>query len=172
LHGEQLPYAKDALVFMHKQAQYWPGLSPLLLSWRDKHICKYVVDTPDVNGVEIPPTQAVVLELRTKHFLRTEDKVIVGQAQEEQLKKIGKVRVKELLRGECDGVDQAGKLINLRLTGKAGRNRPTADSMGRIVFQHLHRHGLAAVISIEALVAAAMSPTSLAQLQGAVPMAT
>eukprot|EP00923_Selenidium_pygospionis_P060320 GHVN01106155.1.p1 GENE.GHVN01106155.1~~GHVN01106155.1.p1 ORF type:complete len:438 (+),score=87.49 GHVN01106155.1:297-1610(+) len=36
-HGD-LGYTKDSLIFVHREAQYVPGLNPLYLCWKDSHL--------------------------------------------------------------------------------------------------------------------------------------
>merc|ERR1711920_904494 len=134
-------------------------VTPLALMWRDRHVSRFVVDTPDAQGKELPATQAVVLELRGNGYLRTADHVIVAQLSEEQVKHArGLAQGKEsitrmLIRCEVQSVDLAAKRV-AGLEVKAhvpARSRVWADSWGRIAFQRMHRTGETSAISAEAV---------------------
>lgn len=44
-YGGAAPYARDGLAFLHREAHYTPGQSPLSLLWKDQACSKYVIDT-------------------------------------------------------------------------------------------------------------------------------
>lgn len=153
-YNDDLGYVKDSLVFLHKEGHYIPGTTPLCLAWRDRHVSRYVIDTPDVNGEMLPEKQSVVLELRGQGFLRTADRVKVAQLPLEIIEGSCQPPPKPqaLLRCEVDGVDVAKRLVTgLRIVGHAAKKRVWADSFGRIAFQHLHRIGDTSSISVGAL---------------------
>lgn len=54
-----------------RHAHYTPGLTPLVLLWKDAQCSPYLLDT-DANGV-VPPQQQLVLEYRTDGTLGTGD---------------------------------------------------------------------------------------------------
>eukprot|EP00746_Dinoflagellata_sp_MGD_P160978 gnl/MRDRNA2_/MRDRNA2_87973_c0_seq1.p1 gnl/MRDRNA2_/MRDRNA2_87973_c0~~gnl/MRDRNA2_/MRDRNA2_87973_c0_seq1.p1 ORF type:complete len:474 (+),score=78.79 gnl/MRDRNA2_/MRDRNA2_87973_c0_seq1:58-1422(+) len=147
-------YIKDSLVFLHKEGHYIPGTTPLCLAWRDRHISRYVIDTPDVNGETLPEKQSVVLELRGQGFLRTADRVKVAQLPLDIIESSCQPSPKPqaLLRCEIDSVDIGKRIVTgLRVQGHAAKKRVWADSFGRIAFQHLHRISDTASVSVGAL---------------------
>merc|ERR1712217_291990 len=133
--------------------------TPLVLLWRDRHVSRFVIDTPDAQGKDLPEKQAVVLEVRGSGHLRTGDHMIVGQLTEEQLAQAKSlVQCKDtidrmLFRFEVQSVDlTTRKLIGLEIKAHvAARSRVWADTWGRIAFQRLHRTGETSAISVEAV---------------------
>lgn len=163
-------YAKDSLLFLHREGHYCVSepVTPLALMWRDRHISRFVVDTPDEKGEVLPERQAVVLEMRAQGWLRTAERIIVGQLEDEQLNAAQQLirgkgpRAKALLRCEVQRVDVAARrLLGVQPVGYvAAQSRVWADSWGRIVFQHIHRAGEVVAISFAAVSQAAGKPTS------------
>lgn len=147
-------YAKDSIVFLHKEGHYISGTTPLCLAWRDRHISRYVIDTPDINGEDLPEKQSVVLELRGQGVLRTADRVKVAQLPVEVIEGSCQPPPKPqmLLKCEIEGVDIANRKVSgLQIIGHAAKKRVWADSFGRIAFQHMHRAKDTASISVGAL---------------------
>eukprot|EP00932_Pfiesteria_piscicida_P017446 SRR837773.4325.p1 GENE.SRR837773.4325~~SRR837773.4325.p1 ORF type:complete len:312 (-),score=68.38 SRR837773.4325:78-971(-) len=161
-------YSKDSLLFVHKEGHYHvsEAVTPLALLWRDRHISRFVVDTPDKAGEKLPERQAVVLELRGGGWLRTAERAVVAQLSEQDLKALegqgqggaAKRGAGALLRVEADGVDLAQRRISVaKVSGFVpARSRVWADTWGRIVFQHLHRTGQTQCITFQALMQAAL----------------
>jgi len=157
-YRDERGYSKDSLLFVHCESHYAVGeaVTPLALLWRDRHISRFVVDTPDGSGQKLPERQAIVLELRGGLYLRTADRILVGQLTQEAVDAVlpkcaGKHKV--LLRCEVDDVDlTARKLLGAKAVAHvSSRSRVWPDSWGRIVFQYLHRKGDLATISFEAV---------------------
>lgn len=48
-------YLKDSFIFLHKEGHYHISspTTPLALFWRDRHISRFVVDTPDAQGQDL-----------------------------------------------------------------------------------------------------------------------
>jgi len=172
----ETPYVKDALVFMHRDSHYCmsEAVTPLLLTWKDRQISRYVVDTPDPTGQTWPEKQAVVLELRTagknderKGYLRTADRTLVAQLQSEDLDalvqlsghgaKEAKLNNHKLFRFEVDHVDVENRQVRglKPLAYVTARSRIWPDTWNRIAFQALYRQGRPQSISWEALKQAA-----------------
>eukprot|EP00405_Crypthecodinium_cohnii_P025833 CAMPEP_0206492032 /NCGR_PEP_ID=MMETSP0324_2-20121206/45632_1 /ASSEMBLY_ACC=CAM_ASM_000836 /TAXON_ID=2866 /ORGANISM="Crypthecodinium cohnii, Strain Seligo" /LENGTH=557 /DNA_ID=CAMNT_0053973901 /DNA_START=66 /DNA_END=1739 /DNA_ORIENTATION=+ len=189
-HGE-LGYSKDSLLFLHREGCYHSSeaVTPLALLWRDRHITRFVVDTPDQAGKQIPEHQAVVLELRAGNRLRTAERHVVAQLSDEDardlhqssyfgkekeekiqggpqeveiISKAAAGRVGALVRVEADGIDVAQRKVSIAKVSRfvPSRTRVWADSWARIVFQHLHRTGQAQFISFQALVQSALGSAS------------
>jgi snurportin-1 len=151
-------YAKDSLLFLHRDGYYalFEPVTPLVLAWRDRHISRFVVDTPDPTGEQLPEKQPMVLELRGSGYLRTADHLIVAKLSEAQLEHAMRLthnRVNVLIRCQVSSVDaHARRLTNLEvLAFVPSRSRIAADSWGRIVFQHSHRSGQTASICAQTL---------------------
>lgn len=164
LYSADVGYPKDSLLFLHRAGHYQldQPITPVALMWRDRQLSRFVVDTPDEKGESLPERQAVVLEVRGGGRLRTADRMIVAQCTEEDVAaaegssgKCGKFR--GLLRCDVQSVDVANRCLVgvVPKTHIPVRSRVWPDSWGRIVFQHLHREGKAAMISFDALLRAA-----------------
>lgn len=163
-YNTDVGYEKDSFLLLHREGHYGisEAVTPLALSWRDRHISRFVVDTPDGKGEVLPEQQAVVLEVRKGGHLRTADHKVVAQLSEQQLAQARDLaqgqgpKVGSLLRCKVQSVDVATqRLGGVEVVAHvAARSRVWADSWGRIVFQHLHREGQAAQISFQALLQA------------------
>eukprot|EP00933_Yihiella_yeosuensis_P020129 TRINITY_DN16222_c0_g3_i1.p1 TRINITY_DN16222_c0_g3~~TRINITY_DN16222_c0_g3_i1.p1 ORF type:complete len:499 (+),score=99.05 TRINITY_DN16222_c0_g3_i1:92-1588(+) len=159
-------YAKDSLLFLHRAGHYQIGepVTPLALQWRDKTLSRFVVDTPDEKGEELPQRQSVVLEVRGGCRLRTAERMLVAQCKEEEVPTSQGIGVKGtkhkiLIRCEVQGVDIVNRCLEnvVPVTHVAARSRCHPDSWGRIVFQHLHRVGQASALSFDVLLRASAS---------------
>ncbi|RAL53467.1 unnamed protein product [Cuscuta campestris] len=153
-----VPYAKDGLLFINKQAHYQTGNTPLALVWKDEKCSQYVIDTD--NKGEIPTEQQVVLELLDGGKLATSDDppVIFGCLNGEFIQKTG-LHHGDLLRfsvGEGGLLLVDGKLerADLQYLGKPNRSRAFADSYSKVLFQYAVRrsplqieHVFASIIS-------------------------
>eukprot|EP00929_Paragymnodinium_shiwhaense_P080334 TRINITY_DN41882_c0_g1_i1.p2 TRINITY_DN41882_c0_g1~~TRINITY_DN41882_c0_g1_i1.p2 ORF type:complete len:495 (-),score=146.60 TRINITY_DN41882_c0_g1_i1:153-1637(-) len=162
-------YVKDALMFVHRDSHYCmsEAVTPLVLTWRDRQISRYVVDTPDPTGQTWPEKQAVVLELRNGGYLRTADRALVAQVskeqQEEMVKLAGggvenaKLGHHKLFRFEVDRVDVENRQLHglKPVAFVPSRSRIWPDAWNRIAFQALYRQGRPQAISWEALKQAA-----------------
>jgi len=162
-YEEDLGYPKDSLVFFHPEGKYdlCTAVTPLVLSWRDRSLSRFVIDTPDERGEKLPDKQAIVLELRGGGYLRTADHKVVGRLSDEELAQASQgsaqgSRLKGLLRCEIDSVDMAARaLVGVKAKCHVNaRARSWPDSWGRIVFQHTQRSKVD-VVEFAALVAAA-----------------
>lgn len=138
-----VPYAKDGLLFINKQAHYQTGNTPLALVWKDEKCSQYVIDTD--NKGEIPTEQQVVLELLDGGKLATSDDppVIFGCLNGEFIQETGCHRG-DLLRfsvGEGGLLLVDGKLerADLQYLGKPNRSRAFADSYSKVLFQYAVR---------------------------------
>jgi len=166
-------YMKDSLLFLHKQGWYAVAdpVTPLALSWRDRQVSKWVIDTQDKTGQTLPERQAVVLEVRRHGWLRTADRRVVAQLNEEQLKEVSALahghatsKSKPLVRFEVQAVDIAARTVVIAkvVNYVAARSRVWADTWGRLVFQHLHRKGKTDRISFPAIMKAAIGDGAIA----------
>lgn len=161
-----LGFIKDNFLFLHREGHYQTSqaVTPLALMWRDRQISRWVIDTPDATAAKVPERQAVVLELRNGARLRTADRVVIGQLDEQQLAQVTELTKgprpagKTLVRCEASAVDVAARQVTIaQVTGVAGaRSRVWPDSWGRIAFQHLQRQGQTQHISFQALMRAAI----------------
>lgn len=162
-YSVDLGFVKDSLWFFHRQGHYIASdpVTPLVLSWRDAQVSRYVVDTPDVAGKTIPEKQKAVLEVRRGGALRTADRVVVAclpLESEYNVMKQDDAKVRghgPLLQCLIDGVDlESRRVLGLQpqkfIPSTGVRVWP--DSWGRIVFQHLHRTGATEPISIERVI--------------------
>ena len=76
LYYNDLGFAKDSLLFLHREGRYQMSepVTPVARMWRDRHLSRFVVDTPDEKGQDLPSQQSVVLEVRGGGRLRTADR--------------------------------------------------------------------------------------------------
>jgi hypothetical protein len=139
-------YGRDGLHFLHREATYALGASPLALAWKDAACSPYAVDT-DAAGV-VPPRQPLVLRLVAAPgggALATGDEPPVVLAQLTQLappsdadaaRDVAAARPGALLRFDLGegglALDAAGRLVGAHLLprGAAGR-RGEADSCSK-----------------------------------------
>lgn len=158
LYFGDLGYAKDSFLFLHREGRYQVSepVTPVARLWRDRQVSRYVIDTPDEKGEELPSNQSVVLELRGGGRLRTADRHLVAQCNEEDLLKLHSgLKPKSLIRCDVQAIDLAnGKLQVRPVAHVSARSRVWADSWARIAFQHLQRAG-APSVTFETLMQAA-----------------
>lgn len=153
-------YPKDSLLFLHREGRYQVSepVTPVARLWRDAHVSRYVVDTPDEKGAELPPKQSVVLEIRGGGRLRTADRHLVAQCNEDELAKLqgGQIKPKALVRCDVRSIDIVNRQMQVvPVAHVAARSRVWADSWARIVFQHLHREGQGSMLSFDLLLQSA-----------------
>ena len=153
-------YLKDSLLFLHREGRYQVSepVTPVARLWRDRHLSRFVVDTPDEKGQELPSKQSVVLEIRGGGRLRTADRHLVAQCNEEDLAKLqsgSQLKAKALVRCDISAIDLVKGLMQVvPVAHVSARSRVWADSWARIAFQHLHREGQQSMISFETLLQA------------------
>ncbi|CAE7210352.1 ABA2 [Symbiodinium sp. KB8] len=159
LYSKDFGYPKDSLMFLHREGRYQisEAVTPVAKLWRDRHLSRFVVDTPDEKGQDLPSKQSVVLEVRGGGRLRTADRHLVAQCREEDLEKLqGQAKNKSLVRCDIEAIDVVNRCLQVvPVAHVPARSRVWPDSWARIVFQHLHRSGQSSYISFEALMQAA-----------------
>ena len=159
LYSEDFGYSKDSLMFLHREGRYQISepVTPVAKLWRDRQLSRFVVDTPDEKGQDLPSKQSVVLEVRGGGRLRTADRHLVAQCREEDLDKLqGQARNKSLVRCDIEAIDVVNRCLQVvPVAHVPARSRVWPDSWARIVFQHLHRSGQSSYVSFEALMQAA-----------------
>ena len=153
-------YLKDSLLFLHREGRYQVSepVTPVARLWRDRHLSRFVVDTPDEKGEELPSKQSVVLEIRGGGRLRTAERHLVAQCSEEDLAKLqgGQLKAKALVRCDIHAIDLVkGTMQVVPVAHVSARSRVWADSWARIAFQHLHRQGQTSMLSFDTLLQAA-----------------
>jgi len=153
-------YLKDSLLFLHREGRYQVSepVTPVARLWRDRHLSRFVVDTPDEKGQELPSKQSVVLEIRGGGRLRTADRHLVAQCSEEDLAKLhgGQLKAKALVRCDIQAIDLVKGLMQVvPVAHVSARSRVWADSWARIAFQNLHREGQQSMLSFDTLLQAA-----------------
>uniref|UniRef100_A0A1D1ZPW4 Snurportin-1 n=1 Tax=Auxenochlorella protothecoides TaxID=3075 RepID=A0A1D1ZPW4_AUXPR len=144
-YGGAAPYARDGLAFLHREAHYTPGQSPLSLLWKDQACSKYVIDT-DAAGVPLP-AQRLVLAYRMDGSVATGDvepcalgRMPPGfQAGTGRGLGPGTLLRFELGPGGFTLLDGCPVGADLRLLGVAGARRGRADTLSKVLFQHLAR---------------------------------
>mmetsp|Transcript_39065 Transcript_39065/g.48406 ORF Transcript_39065/g.48406 Transcript_39065/m.48406 type:complete len:468 (-) Transcript_39065:248-1651(-) len=162
LYYTNFGYLKDSLLFLHREGRYQVSepITPVARLWRDRHLSRFVVDTPDEKGEELPSKQSVVLEIRGGGRLRTADRHLVAQCNEEDLAKLqgGQIKAKALVRCDIHAIDLVKGIMQVvPVAHVSARSRVWPDSWARIVFQHLHREGQTSMLSLDTLLQAASS---------------
>ena len=66
-----MPFRRDGLLLLHKEAHYDLGTSPLALLWKDAGSSRYFIET-DAKGI-VQPRQVVVLQCLPSGHLGTAD---------------------------------------------------------------------------------------------------
>ncbi|KAF8821532.1 hypothetical protein IE077_001923 [Cardiosporidium cionae] len=135
-------FTTDSLVFVHKEAHYIAGFSPLWLCWRDAHLSRYSVDTHAMftGDNSVDQDQIICLELMPSGKLRTADGAIVGKVDPPCSINKKKIRHSMLVRGKISGVNlQTYELQNLCIIGRPSHGRIFAEPLNRIVAQHIQR---------------------------------
>lgn len=146
-YSEDMSYAKEGLIFIHKESHYVQGQqTPLCLQWKDAACSRYPIDT-DASG-KVLERQSVVLKLREdQRSVCTGDNppLTLGTLPQHFVdQNAHNLQPGTLFRFNLgpDGLKLApdGRPIaaNLELTG-IPQNRVAADTISRIIFQHLTR---------------------------------
>ena len=144
--ADTLPCQKDGMVFLHKQCCYHGGQSPLMLRWKDHVTSRYCIDT-DAEG-NVLPDQLIILSYSGGQSLVTGDDSPVPVAM-----------LPSSLVEACSSSLHPGRLLKFKLTSKDGiyitennvwlsleylgpanRRRRHADTVSKIMFQHMARH--------------------------------
>lgn len=143
LYNTDFNYQKDGLVFVHKEAFYIPGINPLYLRFRDPICSKWCITTTDVERKNFPQNQTCYLKLNENQELQTEDGYPVSSLNDDELRDVPNVH-QPLARVNIQNVKldgNVGKFEVSIVTWMNKRNRKVADTMSRIIEQHLHRSG-------------------------------
>lgn len=138
-------FQRDGLLLLHQEGQYWPGQTPLALLWKDAASSRYFIDT-DPAGVPLAQQQ-IVLEFRMDCTVATHDDspVVLGRMPDSFVRQLGdKLRPGKLLKfvvgpGGISFQDGQPVGADLHFAGPANQRRGRADSISKIVFQHLAR---------------------------------
>ena len=159
-------YIADSLLFINKASIYTPGLTPLVLQWRDRSLSRFAIDTDDFEGLGIPEKQSVVLAVRRSPSddgriqLITWDSVFVCEGVESDIVSINDTKQKfqprtdkaddivYLVRAKIRGIDEQGNLLGLSDVKKVSPGRVFPDSYARIKTQAALRqsgHGLVTI---------------------------
>ncbi len=155
--SSQVSFQTDSLLFMHKEAVYTAGLSPLFLQWRDANISKYTIDTNDKYGKLIPPRQAVVLKVKrqgSRVVLKTWDGAKVADCDEMLFPLTFRLDESSfLVRGYIDDIveDEGIALVNLTDIERVTSVRVFPDSLARIRSQAVFRKHNRPIVTIESL---------------------
>lgn len=147
-YSAQVQFEKDGLYFLHKNACYHGGQTPLALIWKDASTSKYFIDT-DALGMPLEQQQIVLSYSgnRVTRALLTGDEspLAVATLPEFIVEEMGddKLYPGRLLRFT---LDQAGVLdvdghilLELAYVGTANQRRSHADTLSKILFQNMAR---------------------------------
>ena len=153
--GTSVPYKRDGLLFFHKEGFYEPGVTPLVLHWKDPNCCTYFVNT---TGDSSDTSQRVVLEVSQTGALLTQEKLQLGQLTREHVVKL-KIQPGNFLRFKIQGVKMnphSGALVSLvgpQFQEICGPSRLMADSSSQIVFQYIARNSPLTIQTVAAGIA-------------------
>lgn len=81
-YSNTYPFKKDGLYFIHREAHYWPGQTPLALLWKDATTSRYFLDT-DKQGVPLVEQHTVLRYSAADGTVRTSDDVALGTLPQE-----------------------------------------------------------------------------------------
>ena len=132
------PFDRDGLIFLHRELQYTPGITPLALVWKDAACSRYLLDT-DAAG-QVPPRQQVTLEYRMDHTVATQDDppVVLGRIPPAAVQQVQGLTPGALVRfsiGE-QGVSftpEGGVAgADLKFESVANQRRGRADSLSKV----------------------------------------
>jgi hypothetical protein len=170
-------------MFFNKEGRYWPGLTPLVLKWKDARTSRFPIDTPD--GVNPFPTQTAVLQLESNGNLTALGGQVLGALNAQQIAQHS-LSVGQLVRVSVTGVtfgpsplvpataaatsptavygnhDLQLTVQGLTVVGKCGRMRTVPDSACRIAFQALARSN---PINIDAIAASLTAEPGVASME-------
>jgi snurportin-1 len=146
-YSESMPYAKEGLIFIHKESPYLQGQqTPLCLQWKDAACSKYPIDT-DARG-NVLEKQSAILQLgQDQRSVSTGDSspLTLGTLPQHFVdQNSSNLQPGTLFRFNLGpgGLNLApdGHPVgaNHELSG-IPQNRAAADTISRIIFQHLAR---------------------------------
>jgi snurportin-1 len=161
VYSGPVPFERDGILFYNRHALYKPGVTLLVLVWKDAQCSQYLLDT-DSHG-NVPAYQQVVLELNSDGSVVTSDDppVILGTLAPEFLQQNAQhVKLGMLLRFAIG--DQGLSLVegkpvvaDIHFQGVANKNRARrANTCTKILFQYAARHGALTVHDLLAAIEA------------------
>eukprot|EP00750_Incisomonas_marina_P001517 INCI11299.1.p1 GENE.INCI11299.1~~INCI11299.1.p1 ORF type:complete len:454 (+),score=71.92 INCI11299.1:184-1545(+) len=160
----EVRYARDGVLFYHKQGFYEQGVTPLVRQWKDEVCSRYFVNT---NGAGTDTIQRVVLHVAQDGALVTAEGQKLGQLTRAHVASLG-IRPGQFLRFRIGGVEYdpaSGSLTRLsapQFESICGPSRMVADSASQIVFQHRARTKPLTVQEVAAGITDAETPPSSA----------
>lgn len=145
-YSEDMGYAKDGLILIHKESHYIQGQTPLYLQWKDGACSRYPVDT-DADG-NVLEKQSVVLQLNEdRRCVSTGDNppLTLGTLPQDFAEQNADLLQPGTLfrfnlgpNGLTLAPDGRPAGANLELVGLS-RKRVAGDIVSRIIFQYLTR---------------------------------
>lgn len=148
---------RDGMVFLHKLCCYHGGQSPLMLRWKDPTTSRYFIDT-DADGIALPE-QMIILSYAGDHMLVTGDDTPLPVA-----------RLPSSLVHACASTLRPGRLLKFKLLsdrenpiqitkdgqvwlsleylGTGNKRRRHADTLSKIMFQHMARYSPLSIDSL------------------------
>lgn len=143
---DALPCQKDGLVFLHKQCCYHGGQSPLMLRWKDHVTSRYFIDT-DAEGNPLPE-QRIILCYSGGQSLVTGDDCPVSVAMLpsslvdscSSFLLPGRLLIFKLTSEDGIHITENNVWLSLEYLGPANRRRRHADTVSKILFQHMARY--------------------------------
>lgn len=144
--GGSLPCQRDGMVFLHKQCSYHGGQSPLMLRWKDNVTSKYFIET-DAEGRALPE-QLIILSYSGGQALVTGDDCPLHVAMlPSSLVDVcasslcpGRLLKFKLTSKDAIQITENNVWLSLEYLGTANRRRRHADTVSKILFQHMARH--------------------------------
>lgn len=148
-YNDSTPYAKDGILFYHKEAAYLSalhGTNPYILHWKDQFSSLYPFETEE--GKEINDDVLAVLKVDVNNGLKTFDEVPVAEIDEKKKENLElvtgnliTVALKGMKLNEMAGSVQEGVRIDkAEPLKKPPVKKACADSLSKIIFQFQLRH--------------------------------
>ena len=143
---DALPCQKDGMVFLHKQCCYHGGQSPLMLRWKDHVTSRYCIET-DAEGTPLPD-QRIILSYSGGQSLVTGDDcpVPVAMLPSSLVDSCasfllpGRLLIFKMTSKDGIHITENNVWLSLEYLGPANRRRRHADTVSKILFQHMARY--------------------------------
>jgi len=162
VYSAPTPYIKDGLLFYYKNAYYEPGLTPLVLAWKDNTVSRYPIDAPDgQTPYKIQECTLRVSQLVPEVVLKAfgNDRVIVKELVGPSDVQVGDI-IRFELHGKVESLYENNNMNDLALEVVAieklvyKRKEPShvnPDSSCRIVYQYMMRHSPLTITDISSV---------------------
>lgn len=146
-YNDNLPFIRDGLLFMHKEACYHGGQTPLALVWKDSQTSRYSIDT-DASGIPLDKQYVTLIYSgnEQRDMVTGDDwpMAVASLPRDFTIKMAAHLERGKNLKFILpeDGVhelDNGNFWLNLVFVGAVNQRRKKADMISKILFQHMLR---------------------------------